>query len=70
MRFVKLIVGKLDQLLKITRSFAFNGVIEGDCPGSVCLSPGLAQSNPPTNKKGVSMRLGTERIREKQERQF
>ena len=67
MRFVKLIV---DQHLKITRSFAFNGVIEADCPGSMCFSPGLAQSNPPMNKKGVSIRLGTERIREKQERQF
>ena len=37
--------------LKITRGYAFNGDIEGDCPGSMCHSARLTPPNPPTSKK-------------------
>ena len=35
----------MDRYLTITRCDAINEYIDGDCPGSVCHSPGLAQRN-------------------------
>ena len=45
--------------MKITRSYAVDGDIEGDCPGNMCHSAGLSQSNPPTRKKRTIRMLGT-----------
>ena len=41
----------MDHDLKINRSYAFIGNIEGDCPWIMCHSTRLTQSNPPTSKK-------------------
>ena len=43
--------------MKITRSYAFNGDIEGDCLECVCHSAVLTQVNPPTSKKIIPVTL-------------
>ena len=39
---------ELEHYLTITRRYAINRDSEGDCPGSMCHSPGLAQRNLPS----------------------
>ena len=46
----------------ITRCYAINGDIDGDCPGSMCHSAGLAQRNLPATQEARTKGLSNKKM--------
>ena len=53
---------ELEQYLTITRCYAINRDIDGDCPGSMCHSASLAQRNLPATRKKTNKGLSNEQV--------
>ena len=53
---------ELEHYLTITRCYAINRDIDGDCPGSMCHSARLAQRNLPATRKKRNKGLSNEKL--------